>query len=60
MRWDSSEAEAAEWSWADSSSDLTAEDGSARSVVEVVAENMGASLRWATATTTRATRGPSH
>ena len=31
----------------------TAEDGSARSVVEVVAEELGASLRWATATTTR-------
>ena len=34
----------------------TAEDGSARSVVEVVAEELGLSLRWATATTTRATR----
>jgi single-strand DNA-binding protein len=34
----------------------TAEDGSARSVVEVVAEELGPSLRWATATTTRATR----
>jgi single-strand DNA-binding protein len=36
----------------------TAENGSARSVVEVVAEELGASLRWATATatTTRATR----
>jgi single-strand DNA-binding protein len=34
----------------------TAEDGSVRSVVEVVAEELGASLRWATATTTRATR----
>jgi hypothetical protein len=45
MRWDSSEAETAEWSWADSSSDLTAEDGSARSVAEVVAEKLGASLR---------------
>jgi single-strand DNA-binding protein len=32
----------------------TAEDGSARSVVEVVAEELGPSLRWAT--TTRATR----
>jgi single-strand DNA-binding protein len=32
----------------------TAEDGSARSVVEVVAEQVGPSLRWAT--TTRATR----
>jgi single-strand DNA-binding protein len=34
----------------------TAEDGSARSVVEVVAEELGPSLQWATATTTRATR----
>ena len=34
----------------------TAEDGSARSVVEVVAEELGPSLRWATATTTRAVR----
>jgi single-strand DNA-binding protein len=34
----------------------TAEDGSARSVVEVVAEELGPSLRWATATTTRAGR----
>ncbi|HEV2919823.1 MAG TPA: single-stranded DNA-binding protein [Actinomycetota bacterium] len=36
----------------------TAEDGSARSVVEVVAEELGPSLRWATTTTTttRATR----
>ena len=34
----------------------TAEDGSTRSVVEVVAEELGPSLRWATATTTRATR----
>jgi single-strand DNA-binding protein len=33
----------------------TAEDGSARSVVEVVAEELGASLRWATGTT-RTTR----
>jgi single-strand DNA-binding protein len=30
----------------------TAEDGSARSVVEVSAEELGPSLRWATATTT--------
>jgi single-strand DNA-binding protein len=41
----------------------TAEDGSARSVVEVVAEALGPSLRWATATTTRRrgtrTSGPS-
>ena len=35
----------------------TTEDGSARQVVEVVAEELGPSLRWATATTTRATRG---
>jgi single-strand DNA-binding protein len=34
----------------------TAEDGTARSTVEVVAEELGASLRWATATTTRTTR----
>jgi single-strand DNA-binding protein len=34
----------------------TTEDGSARSVVEVVAEELGPSLRWATATTTRRTR----
>jgi single-strand DNA-binding protein len=34
----------------------TAEDGSARSIVEVVAEELGPSLRWATATTTRTTR----
>jgi single-strand DNA-binding protein len=33
----------------------TAEDGSARSVVEVVAEELGPSLRWATATTTKTT-----
>ena len=37
----------------------TAEDGSARSVVEVVAEELGASLRWATATTSRTTRSQS-
>jgi single-strand DNA-binding protein len=37
----------------------TAEDGSARSVVEVVAEELGPSLRWATATTTRATHSQS-
>jgi single-strand DNA-binding protein len=35
-----------------------ADDGSARSVVEVVADELGPSLRWATATTTRATRSP--
>jgi single-strand DNA-binding protein len=34
----------------------TAEDGSARSTFEVVADELGPSLRWATATTTRATR----
>jgi single-strand DNA-binding protein len=34
----------------------TAEDGSARSAIEVVAEELGPSLRWATTTTTRATR----
>ena len=34
----------------------TAEDGSARSTVEVMAEELGPSLRWATVTTTRATR----
>src|SRR5215204_2669981 len=33
----------------------TAEDGSARSLVEVVAQELGPSIRWAT-TTTRATR----
>jgi single-strand DNA-binding protein len=34
----------------------TAEDGSARSTIEVVAEELGPSLRWATATTTRTKR----
>jgi len=34
----------------------TAEDGSARSTVEIVADELGPSLRWATATTTKATR----
>ena len=33
----------------------TDQNGSARSTVEVVVEELGASLRWATATTTRAT-----
>ena len=66
MRWDSSYAEAAEWSWAGGGSRVvmgrlqqrtwTAEDGSARSAVEVVAEEPGTSLRWATATPTRASR----
>ena len=37
----------------------TAEDGSARSSVEVVAEELGPSLRWATATATRVTRDQS-
>jgi single-strand DNA-binding protein len=37
----------------------TAEDGSARSTVEVIAEELGLSLRWATATTTRTTRSQS-
>jgi single-strand DNA-binding protein len=37
----------------------TAEDGSARSLVEVVAEELGPSLRWATATPVRASRGVS-
>jgi single-strand DNA-binding protein len=34
----------------------TAEDGTAPPAVEVLAEELGASLRWATATTTRTTR----
>jgi single-strand DNA-binding protein len=34
----------------------TAEDGTARSTVEVVVEELGPSLRWTTATTTGATR----
>jgi single-strand DNA-binding protein len=37
----------------------TAEDGTVRSVIEIVAEELGPSLRWATATTTRATRDQS-
>jgi single-strand DNA-binding protein len=37
----------------------TAEDGSTRSTVEVLAEELGPSLRWATATTTRTTRSSS-
>jgi hypothetical protein len=37
----------------------TTEDGSARSVVEVVADELWPSLRWATATTTRATQSSS-
>jgi single-strand DNA-binding protein len=35
----------------------TAEDGSARSTVEVVADELGPSLRWTTARPERATRG---
>jgi single-strand DNA-binding protein len=38
----------------------TAADGGARQVVEVVAEELGPSLRWATATTTRTTRSQAH
>jgi single-strand DNA-binding protein len=38
----------------------TAEDGSARSTIEVVVEELGASLPWATATTTRTTRSQDH
>jgi single-strand DNA-binding protein len=34
----------------------TAEDGSARQVVEVLADELGLRLRWAMATMTRATR----
>jgi single-strand DNA-binding protein len=34
----------------------TAEDGSARSIVEVVAQELGPSLRWATATPARVTK----
>jgi single-strand DNA-binding protein len=37
----------------------TAQDGSTRSVVEVVADELGPSLRWATATTTRTRRSAS-
>jgi single-strand DNA-binding protein len=37
----------------------TSEDGSVRSIVEVVAEELGPSLRWATMMTTRATRNQS-
>jgi single-strand DNA-binding protein len=35
----------------------TAQDGSARSTVEVVAEELGPSLRWATATPVKVTKG---
>ncbi len=38
----------------------TVEDGSARSTVEVIADELGPSLRWATATTTRTTRNQDH
>jgi hypothetical protein len=37
----------------------TAEDGSARSTVEVVAEELGPSLRWTTATPARVTKSNS-
>jgi single-strand DNA-binding protein len=37
----------------------TAEDGGARRAVEVVAEELGPSLRWATATPVRVTRSAS-
>jgi single-strand DNA-binding protein len=37
----------------------TAEDGSARPPVEVVAEELGPSLRWATATPVKATSSAS-
>ena len=37
----------------------TAEDGSARSTVEVTAEEVGPSPRWATATTSKATKSGS-
>ena len=37
----------------------TADDGSARSTVEVMAEELGPSLRWATATPVKATRSAS-
>jgi single-strand DNA-binding protein len=37
----------------------TAEDGSTRSTIEVVADELAPSLRWATATTTRTTRSQS-
>jgi single-strand DNA-binding protein len=37
----------------------TTDDGSSRQLVEVVAEELGPSLRWATATTTRTTRSQS-
>jgi single-strand DNA-binding protein len=37
----------------------TAEDGSARSTVEVVTDELGPSLRWATATATRVTKNAS-
>jgi single-strand DNA-binding protein len=38
----------------------TAEDGSGRSVVEVITDELGPSLRWATAITTRTTRNQNH
>ncbi len=55
MKWNVMSGAAA-WSSAGSSNgDWTAEDGSARSTVEVVAEELGPSLRWATATPARIT-----
>jgi single-strand DNA-binding protein len=36
-----------------------ADDGTTRSLVEVVADELGPSLGWATATTTKATKSPS-
>jgi single-strand DNA-binding protein len=41
----------AQWSW-------QAGDGTTRSVIEVVAGELGPSLKWATASTTRTTRSP--
>jgi single-strand DNA-binding protein len=35
-----------------------ADDGTTRSVIELVADELGPSLRWATASTTRTTRSP--
>jgi single-strand DNA-binding protein len=47
------------WSFRRQQRAWTADDANARSVVEVVADELGPSLRWATATTTRATRSSS-
>ena len=52
-----SRREAGSWSWGRlQQRSWTAEDGPARSVVEVVAEELGPSLRWATARPSRPTR----